>query len=366
MSSTPGSSTPGAVVVGTNFGVLTHARALSAAGFAVRALVGRDPAKTKQRAERFAIPVATVSLEEALALPHVDVVAIATPPKTHAAIALAAIDAGKHVVCEKPFMLDAVEGQRVVNAAEAAGVIHLMGNEFRFATGQAHSTRAVRAGVIGEPRLATFVFHMPLLADPSSEVPPWWTDVGQGGGWLGAYASHVIDHMRTMLGEITEVSAMLTTVGDRDWTAEDTYHVNFRTELGVEGILQSSAATYGPFVMVSRVVGTAGTLWIEGDDVHVADADGERRLDPPEDLVLPSPVPPPAELMQTTYDLLHSTGIDLPPYTRLYAELASQMAGASAATDPAAATFHDGLASQRILDAIRRSAVEKRWVGIDA
>lgn len=360
------SSAPGAVVVGTNFGVLTHVRALRGAGFEVRALVGRDPAKTKQRADAFDIPVGTTSLDEALALSGVDVVAVATPPGTHAEITLAAIAAGKHVVCEKPFMVDADEGQRVVDAAEAAGIIHLMGNEFRFATGQAHSTRAVREGAIGEPRLATFIFQMPLLADPTSEVPDWWSDADQSGGWLGAYASHVIDHMRTMLGEITEVSAMLTTVGNSTWTADDTYHINFRTERGVEGVLQSSAATYGPFVMVSRVVGTAGTLWIEGDAVHVADADGERQLETPDDLVLDAPIPPPAELMVTTYDFLHCTGLELAPYTKLYVELASRMAGAPPSSDPAASTFRDGLATQRILDAIRRSGQEKQWVRVGA
>ena len=359
------SSTPGAVVVGTNFGVLTHVRALRQAGFDVRALVGRDPDKTRERADLFDVPVATTSLDEALAVPGVDVVAIATPPHTHAQIALASIAAGKHVVCEKPFMADAAEGQRVVDAAEAAGVIHLMGNEFRFATGQAHSTRAVRSGAIGEPRLATFVFHMPLLADPSSEVPAWWSSAEDGGGWLGGYASHVIDHMRMMLGEITEVSAMLTTVGNSEWTAEDTFHINFRTELGVEGVLQSSAAAYGPFVMISRVIGTSGTLWIEGDNVHVANADGERQLETPDDLTMDAPVPPPAELLSTAYDMLHSMGLDLAPYTKLYDELARQMAGAPASTDPAPATFRDGLASQRILDAIRRSSAEQRWITVE-
>lgn len=356
---------PGVVVVGTGFGVLTHLRALRAAGLEARALVGRNPDKTRERAKLFEVPTALTSLDEALALPGVDAVAIATPPHTHAEIALAAIAAGKHVVCEKPFAKNAAEAQRMLDAAEAAGIVHLMGNEFRYATGQALATRAVQAGEIGEPRLATFVFHMPALADPAAEVPEWWTDADEGGGWLGAYASHVIDHMRCMLGEFTGVSASLRCVSERGWTADDTYTIHFRTERGAEGVLQSTAGARGPFANVSRVVGSQGTLWIEGDSVFVADKGGERQLPTPDDLVNPAPSPPPGELLVTAYDMLHSMGIDLGPFTRIFETLAARMKGEPGVTDPAPATFADGLAVQKVLDAVRRSSREAGWVAID-
>ena len=70
----------GAAVVGTGFGVLTHVRALDAAGIEVRALVGRDPDKTAKRAERFGIEHATTDRREAFARDDVDVVAVTTPP----------------------------------------------------------------------------------------------------------------------------------------------------------------------------------------------------------------------------------------------------------------------------------------------
>jgi predicted dehydrogenase len=360
----------GAVVVGTGFGVLTHLRALRAAGFDVKALVGRDGEKARKRAELFDVPHGLDSLDEALSLSGVDAVAVSTPPHTHSSIVLAAVAAGKHVVCEKPFAADAAEGQRMLEAAERAGVVHLLGTEFRWATGQAMATRAIAAGAIGEPRLATFLFHMPALAAPDAEVPDWWRREEDGGGWLGAYASHIIDQVRVTVGEFEGVSASLRTVAERSpekpWTADDTYSVHFRTRTGVDGILQSTAAARGPFAACSRFVGSTGTLWIEGDQVGVADAAGERFLEVPEDLRLPAPVPPPAELLSTTYDMLHSMGIDLGPYTRLYETFRDRILGRPVAEDPRAATFADGVAIQAVLDAIRRSSKERCWVEIGA
>lgn len=278
----------GAVVVGTGFGVLTHLRALRNAGFEIHALVGRNPQKTRERAEKFGVPHALTSLDEAIALPGVEVVTIATPPHTHAEIALAAIAAGKHVLCEKPFARNADEGRRMLEAAEQAGVVHLLGTEFRYATSQALLTRAVHEGLIGEPRLATFIMNVPVLADPKGEVPDWWSSVESGGGWLGAYASHIIDQVRATLGEIAGVSASLSLVSDRDWTAEDTYSVHFRTVSGCDGILQSTAGAWGPMDFITRISGSKGTVWLQGEDVCVGDASGTRTLEVPDDLRPPA------------------------------------------------------------------------------
>ncbi|MBW2497987.1 MAG: Gfo/Idh/MocA family oxidoreductase [Deltaproteobacteria bacterium] len=358
----------GAIVVGTGFGVLTHLRAMRAAGIEVKALVGRNLEKARKRAELFDVPHGLDSLDEALSLPGVDAVAVSTPPHTHAAIVLAAVAAGKHVVCEKPFAASAAEGQRMLEAAERAGVVHLLGTEFRWATGQALATRAIAQGVIGEPRMVTFLFQMPGLAAPDAEVPDWWRKEEEGGGWLGAYASHIIDQVRVTVGEFAGVSASLRAVAQRPeatpWTADDSYSVHFRTRTGVDGILQSSAAARGPLAACTRFVGSTGTLWIEGDQVGVADASGERILEVPADLEMPPPKPPPAELLSTTYDMLHSMGIDLGPYTRLYETFRDRILGRPVPDDPQAATFVDGVAIQAVLDAIRLSSKEKRWIEI--
>jgi predicted dehydrogenase len=354
----------GAVVVGTGFGCLTHVRALQAAGFRVQALVGRKPDRTRERAARFEIPHALVSLADALLLPGIDVVSVATPPHTHRDLVLEAVAAGRHVVCEKPFAADADEARQMRDAADAAGVIHLLGTEFRFATGQALLTRTVRAGAIGEPKLATFLLDMPLLAEPGAELPDWWSDAAQGGGWLGAHGSHVIDQIRVTLGEFSGVSATLANVAPRPMTAEDSYMVHFRLVSGVEGFMASSAAAWGPPLVVARVVGTTGTAWVEGDAVRIGDADGSRVVPQPPDLISPPPDPPPADLMVSAYDLMHATGIDLAPYTRLFGSLYARLSGEPVADDPAPATFADGVANMVVMDAIRQSARERRWVDL--
>jgi predicted dehydrogenase len=342
-------------VVGTGFGCLTHARALRAAGCEVHALVGRDAEKTAERARRFEIPNACTSLAQALALDGVEAVTIATPPYTHAEIAHAAIAAGKHVLCEKPFARDAAEARGLLTAAERAGVVHLLGAEMRFMPGQALLARTVHDGAIGSPRLAMFVMHIPLLADAAAAVPGWWSDAASGGGWLGAHAPHVIDQVRTTVGEIAGVSATLLRVVERPWTAEDGYVVHFRTVDGAAGVMQAVAADHGPMLFATRVVGTAGTAWAEGDRVQVADTNGAREVPMTDDLRVGPPEPPPVDLLVTAYDLLHSFGIDFGPYVRLCEHFRARIEGTPPPPGPAPATFADGVANMAVLDAIRAS-----------
>jgi predicted dehydrogenase len=341
----------GAVVVGTGFGCLTHVSALSSAGIEVRALVGRNPDRTRTRADRFGIPHALLALTDALQLPGVDVVSVATPPHTHADLVLEAVAAGRHVVCEKPFARDAAEARAMLDAADAAGVVHLPGMEFRFAMSQALLTRIVREGCVGDPVLATLLLDLPLLADPASEIPGWWSDASQGGGVarctrLPRHRPDSRDPRRIQRGERDPDGRC-----PRSATAEDSYTVHFRLVSGVEGIMSSSAATWGPPLVATRVVGTTGTAWLEGDDVWIGHSTGNRPVPVPDDLVNPPPDPPPADLMVTTYDLMHATGIDLAPYTRLYRALQAQVTGEPVPNDSAPATFADGVAGMVVEDA---------------
>jgi predicted dehydrogenase len=340
----------GAAVVGTGFGARVHVPALRAAGFDVVALVGRDPERTARRAERLEIAHAPTSLADALALPGVDAVTIAAPPAAHAVLAIEACAAGRHVICEKPFALDANEAGAMLAAAEGAGVTALVGHEFRWATDRAVAARAIRDGLIGEPRMATLVQYVPLVADPDARVPEWWFDAARGGGWLGASGSHIVDQVRTWFGEVATVSATLPTVARREG-AEDSFAVRMSTRSGIEVVLQQTAASWTANVVGASVVaGTDGTLEIGADGVALSDRAGRRLLEVPADLALP-------EAPGTSDDPRHRyTHLELGPYTRLCEALRAGAEGVGVPDRVPIPTFADGLAGMQVLDAIRASA----------
>ncbi|HEX4491989.1 MAG TPA: Gfo/Idh/MocA family oxidoreductase [Acidimicrobiia bacterium] len=344
------SDRPGAVVVGTGFGCRVHVPALRAAGFDVVALVGTDAERTARRAARADVPRGLTALADALDLPGVAAVTIATPPSTHAALAIAAARAGKHVLCEKPFSLDAGEAAAMFAAVEAAGVGHLVGHEFRWAPERAVVARAIADGMIGEPRFASLVSVVGLVADLDAKLPGWWFDVASGGGWLGASGSHVVDQVRVWLGEIESVSATLSVVSARAAVADDTFTIRFRTRSGVDGVLQQTAAGWGPMRGLTTVAGTDGTIWVDGDTAWIADRGGARPLDVPADL---RPPVAPAESDDPRHRFTH---LELGPYTRLCEVLRCAVDGSSYPTVVPVPTFADGLAEMQVLDAVRRSA----------
>jgi predicted dehydrogenase len=361
-----GAATLRAVVVGTGFGCVTHVRALRAAGFDVVALVGRDRAKTNRRAAMFGVGHPCGSLAEALELGDIDAVTIATPPHTHRALTLEAISAGKHVLCEKPLARDRAEAQSMLEAAERAGVVHFLGTEFRFDAGQATLARAITSGLIGVPKMALVILNVPMLAGPAAEVPAWWADAEAGGGWLGAHGSQIIDQVRVTLGEFAAVSASLTSIAGGAMTAENAFVVQFEMRSGAVGVLQSSAADWGPPLIVTRIAGTEGTAWIEGvgATVKVANQGGTRTVPVGSDLPTGAGEPLPVGFLETAYQQMTAHGLDFAPYRRLAEMFSARILGRDISLDPMPATFEDGVAAMSVLDAIRQSATERRWVTI--
>jgi predicted dehydrogenase len=346
---TPLHPAPPALVVGTSFGCRIHVPALRAAGFDVVGLVGNTRERTLRRAEANGIPQVFTDLDEAIRKTGAVAVTIATPPHTHAALTLTAIAHGCHVICEKPMASTATEARAMLAAAEQAGVTHLMGNQFRWQADRAIVARALADGLIGEPRFLTLASYLPLVASPEAKMPGWWFDEGAGGGWLGAHGSHIVDQVRSWLGEFSSVSAVLPMVSARNGGAEDSYLVRFRLANGVQGMLQHTAGAWGPMSAMSRIAGTRGTLWTENGTVHLADADGVRQLPVPEDLVLPA--------IGTGDDPRHKlSSLEVGPYMRLCEVLRAGVDARPLQSAVPPPTFYDGLACTKVLDAIRESA----------
>jgi predicted dehydrogenase len=341
---------PPALVVGTGFGCRIHIPALRAAGFDVVGLVGTDAERTRRRAESSGVPQAFTDLDEAIRRTGAKVVTVATPPHTHGPLTMMAISRGCHVLCEKPFARDTAEARAMLEAAQRADVVHLVGHEFRWTPDRAVFARAIAEGLIGKPKLAILASYMALVASPDAKMPRWWFDEGAGGGWLGAQGSHIIDQVRTALGEFVSLSATLPTVSARDGVAEDSYAVRFQTATGVEGLLQHTAGAWGPGATMTRVAGTEGSVWIENGTVKLADRNGTRDLPVPTDLILPPP-PPPSDDPRHRF-----TGIELGAFTRLCEVLRAAMDGKPPAAAVPVPTFADGVACMEVLDAIRKSA----------
>ena len=344
--------TIGAVVVGTGFGARVHVPALRAAGFEVRAL-GRARCRNEPRVERSGSGSnhACTSLADALALGGVDAVTIAAPPNTHAALAIEACEAGRHVICEKPFALDAAEAEAMTAAAAGAGVTALVGHEFRWAPDRATAARAIddgpdRRAAAGDARAVRPARRRSrtYASRSGGSTRP------RGGGWLGASGSHIVDQVRTWFGELGAVER---DAADRRRAAgaEDSFVVRASSRSGVDIVMQQTAASWTPGVAgLTVVAGADGTLEVDAAGVWCSDRSGRRLLDTPEDLVLP---PSPA----ATDDPRHRyTHLELGPYTRLCEALRAGIEGDEPPTRVPAPTFADGLACMRVLDAIRASA----------
>jgi len=344
-----------AIVVGTGFGCRIQIPALRAAGFEVVGLVGTDLTRTRQRADANGVPNAFTNVDRAITRTGAVAVAVATPPNTHQAVTLTAIARHCHVICEKPFANNLAEARAMLEAAERAGVAHVVGHEFRWTPERALLARVMDEGTVGKARLATFTSYFPYLVNPDVDMPSWWFDVDAGGGWLGAAGSHLVDWIRTLLGDFTSLSAALPRLSDREG-ADDSFVLRFHSAGGAEGVVQQTAAAWGPPLDIVRVAGTKGSAWIEGSKVWIADGAGARLAPVPDDLRLPPLPPVGADPRHDTAKWRMLTQLELPPYVRLCESFRLLIEGRASPKAVPVPTFADGVAGMRVLDAIRASA----------
>ncbi|MEE9284876.1 MAG: Gfo/Idh/MocA family oxidoreductase [Dehalococcoidia bacterium] len=349
----------GVGVIGTGFGVRVQIPVWSKTpGARVVAVCSHDPARAKAVADRFDIPHAVTDYRALAQLPDVDLVSVATPPYLHHPATMAAIEAGKHVLCEKPFALDEAQALEMLEAARAKGVIHLLNFEFRTDPARQEMRRRVRQGFIGDLAHLHVTSFGDFVRATEGRTARWWYEAKSGGGWLGASGSHTIDTLRFVFGEIVGVGAQLETVikehrvlkAEGTMTAEvdDTFFFLFRFASGALGAFLSGAAiAAGGGVQRIEAYGTEGTLVLDGDRLLAA-RKGERSL---EQVPLPAP-----ELASGTVDPHY---VPMGTWTRQIVDAVSD--GRQIAPD-----FEDGWRSQQVIDAVRRSAAEGRWIDIAA
>lgn len=227
---------------------------LQRAGMLVAAVGSRGTERARAFAERFSIPHAHGSYDDLVTDPTVDIVYVATPHPGHVDAALAAIAAGKHVLVEKPFTLNAAEAERVVHAAGQRGVAVMEAMWTRFLPSMRRVMEIIESGAIGAPRV--------LLADHNQYIPRSRAerlhDPELGGGALLDLGIYPVSFASSIFGKPARVTARatLTDLGVDELTAIICEYAG-----GAQASLHTGFLTAGP--NVASVVGEGGRVDID-------------------------------------------------------------------------------------------------------
>jgi predicted dehydrogenase len=147
----------------------------------------------------------------------IQVIDIGTPVHTHAEIAIAALRAGKAVICEKPLAVNLIQARHMARAAAETGMLNLCTYNIRFAPAVAQSRQMIAAGWLGQINQWRAAYQQSWLVNP--DFPLTWRlrKEEAGSGALGDLGSHSLDLARFLVGEVQEVSAMLHTFTPERW-----------------------------------------------------------------------------------------------------------------------------------------------------
>lgn len=162
-------------------------------------------------AQRYGWESYSSSWHDVVADPAIDVIDIATPNHMHAEIAIAAAEAGKHVICEKPLAPTAVDAKRMLDAVEKAGVVNAVAFNYRRTPAIALAKKYIEEGAIGEILNFRGTYLQDWSADPNSPLSWRFQKKIAGSGAVGDIGSHVVDLARYLVGEISEVSSVVST-----------------------------------------------------------------------------------------------------------------------------------------------------------
>ncbi len=173
----------------------------------VVALCDCNPAVLERAKSQTGIAAAFADWQDVLKRPDVDAVVIATPNFTHAPIALAAIAAEKHVMCEKPIAMNLTEAKQMLTAAEAAGIVHMTAFTYRFVPAMRYMTHLVKSGFIGQP----YHFRAQRFQDWGDRNLAWrQVKKLAATGELGDMLSHRIDFAHLLVGPMARLVARMT------------------------------------------------------------------------------------------------------------------------------------------------------------
>jgi predicted dehydrogenase len=266
-------------ILGTGFIAGLQTQDLNENGFTVQAVGSRSLASSTAFSDKFGIPTTHDSYEALVADPEVDVVYIATPHPFHHANALLALKAGKHVLVEKAFTINAREAQEIVALAESKGLVALEAMWSRFLPHMVRLREIIRDGTLGEVRKIIASHNQNLPKDPAHRL----NDPALGGGALLDLGVYPVSFAVDLLGtpDTIRASASMTATGVDRQTAAIFEYAN-----GQQAILDCELDAAGPNRAV--VIGTEGWIdiqatWYNPTPFTVFDAHGNvlERFDQP-------------------------------------------------------------------------------------
>ncbi|WP_194422461.1 Gfo/Idh/MocA family protein [Microbacterium abyssi] len=347
-------------------------------------LVGRDPEKTAAAARKWGWDESSTDWRAVIERDDIDVVDIVTPGDSHAEIAIAALGAGKHVLCEKPLANSVLEAEAMAQAARDAsahGIRAMVGFTYRRVPAVTLMRDMIADGRVGTIRQVRASYRQDWLSDPESPMT-WRLDKDRAGsGALGDIGAHIVDMTQFVTGQaLTEVSAVLATlVEERPLlgeavglggtagtergrvTVDDVALFTGRLESGTLATFEATRfATGRKNALDIEISGDAGALHWNLEDMNVLDFYDATAPTSEQGFTRILVTEPEHPYLSGWWPTGHMLG-----YEHGFSHQVKDLAEAIAAGADPHPTFADGLHVQRVLDAVERSAQDgSSWTGV--
>ncbi|HLW92609.1 MAG TPA: Gfo/Idh/MocA family oxidoreductase [Roseiarcus sp.] len=321
-----------------------------------------------KRAAEFGFAKATADWRALIADPSVDVVSVTTPNQFHAEMAVAALDAGKHVWCEKPMAPKYSDAERMADAARRSGKCAILGYNYIQNPAIRYIRKLIDEGTIGAVNHIRIEMDEDFLADPD-QPHSWRSEAAAGYGALDDFAVHPLSLIATLLGRVGEVfGEMAKPYPDRPHQgggrrAVETYDIAtalLRVPGGISGVIQVSRCAWGrKSRILVQIFGSRGAIVFDQErfnEVQVYVAAGG-----PEDQGFKTILMGPAHKPYDRFIVApgHQLG-----FNDLKTIECRQLIGRMLGEKTVAIDFDEGLAIERTVHAIARASREGRWVKV--
>lgn len=208
-----------------------------------QAIAGRDEKGVKQAAEKMGWASYETDWRRLIERDDIDLIDIVTPNNTHAEIAIAAAEAGKHVLCEKPLAMTAEQAKRMLDAVNRNQVVHMICHNYRFAPAIQFAKKLIQEGRLGKIYHIRATYLQDWIMDPAFPLVWRLSKEVTGSGAHGDIAAHILDLARFLVGEFSEVVGMMETFIKQRPMAEMSGGLSAKAENGKMGDVDVDDAT---------------------------------------------------------------------------------------------------------------------------